>query len=476
LFSSSIPTFLVDADYRFFVAYDAAETPGRWPPYAYGLLKRYRDTFNERDLLGLEAAWFADGDNATHATVVEHLRAVAQELGMFALCIPERAFLQAASFFALARRIGADKVTSIPLQGARQDLYCAFSDTPDTPLFFARCLPLQVEPETWDFAGQLAAGHTQLYRGEGRLTHRSTRASWDCTDLPTLADHFFQHGFHTRAAGSFSGTMQAQLLHQGYVEQPTISFSESADVCGYYATDRYRRKEGGLVFRIDTAAVRQCAPVYDSLATLRHSSPLISGSFYDAIVKIMRALDSDRGDVTASGAFLQRCHLESRRRVEAFGGGRTLGPAIDWNKLLAPADREALAMAGVSEAELDVLNDEFETFWNIALGRMVLADTINLGTGAVETARLSRAYFVAFDQVRIKLKESWRLNQFSAHNHPGWDLSPFGYVTKTIRDQEFFSGGDVPGNCILEAVVVNGTGQKGSLIANQGTTRSPGAK
>ena len=69
--------------------------------------------------------------------------------------------------------------------------------------------------------------------------------------------------------------MQAQLLHQGYVDQPTISFSESADVCAYYATDKYRREEGGLVFRIDTAALRRRVHVYDSMASLRHVLPLI---------------------------------------------------------------------------------------------------------------------------------------------------------------------------------------------------------
>ena len=100
----------------------------------------------------------------------------------------------------------------------------------------------------------------------------------------------------------------------------------------------------------------------------------------------MRALDGDRGDVRASGAFLERCHRESRRRVEAFGGGRTFGPAIDWDKLLTPFVLEKLTAGGISEADLEVINEEFEMFWNIALGKMTRMDTIHAETGAVETA------------------------------------------------------------------------------------------
>ena len=57
------------------------------------------------------------------------------------------------------------------------------------------------------------------------------------------------------------------------------------------------------------------------------------------------------------------------------------------------------------------------------------------------------------------MKEAWRLNRYSNHNHPGWDLSPFGYVTKTLRDQEFFTAGDIPGDCIKEAVIVDKGGK-----------------
>lgn len=453
-------------DYRFFTVEDATKAPRQWPPCAYGLLKHYRDTFNDRDLLGLEAAWFVDTDSALHLDVIEALSKMAQDLNMDALCISEKGLGQPATFKQLLSRHGLQVAPSILMQGAQPGLYCAFSDSPDTRLFSAYCIPIRTKPEQLDFEGKLAVGGIPLYRGEGRRRYQSRRANWDCSDFSELARHFFGHGFHSRAGGNFVGTVQAQILHQGYVDQPTVSLSESADVCAYYATDKHRREEGGVIFKLDTTALLQRGPVYDSLATLKQSFPWLLGEFYDVIVKVMRALDSGRNNVRASGALLERCHLESRRRVESFGGGQTFGPAVDWSKVLSPTALEKLAERGISTVELDTINGEFEAFWLIALGKMTGMDTIHADTGLSESADLSRAYFVAFDQVRLKLKEAWRLNQFSKHNHPGWDLSPFGYVTKTIRDKEFFCGGDVSGECILEAIVVDQIGRQKAVIAN----------
>ena len=467
LFRKSIPTFLENSGCQFFLADDTRKAPGEWAPYAYGLLKQYRDTFNDRDLLGLEATSFADSDTAAHLDIIESLRHMAQDLNMDALCISESGLGQPATFKALLASLGLWAVPSVPMQGAQPELYCAFTESPDTPLFFAPCIPIRARAEQLDFAGALVCAGKPLYRGEGRRKYVSRRANWDCSDFKQLARHFFRDGFHGRADGSFSGTVQAQILHQGYIDQPTVSLSESFDVCAYYATDQHRREEGGVVFKIDTAALSQRIPVYDSLATLRQSCPWILSQFHELIVKVMRTFDASRNDIRASGAFLERCDLESRQRVESFGGGHTFGPAIDWGTVLPPRALEKLAAQGLSTADLDAINNEFEVFWNIALGRMARADTIDAATGASTTTDLSRAYFVAFDRVRLKLKEAWRLNQYSKHNHPGWDLSPFGYITKTIRDKEFFTAGDIAGDCIGEAVIVDKAGRRLDVIPNQ---------
>jgi tetratricopeptide (TPR) repeat protein len=63
LFRASWPAFLGEPDFHFFVV-DSGNATRSWPPYAYGLLKTYHDNFNEWDLLGLEAVWFADSADA----------------------------------------------------------------------------------------------------------------------------------------------------------------------------------------------------------------------------------------------------------------------------------------------------------------------------------------------------------------------------------------------------------------------------
>ncbi|MEF8730040.1 MAG: hypothetical protein V5B34_17850 [Accumulibacter sp.] len=48
--------------------------------------------------------------------------------------------------------------------------------------------------------------------------------------------------------------------------------------------------------------------------------------------------------------------------------------------------------------------------------------------------------------------------QHGDHRQPGWDLTAFGYMAKTCRDQEVFSSGPIPGHAIVDAVVVNADG------------------
>ncbi len=470
LFRNSIRHFLISSHYRFFVAEDTAQTSNQWPPYAYGLVKQYRDTFNDRDLLGLEAVCCADSDSQLHLEIIEGLKKMAQDRNIWVVCISEKSFNHVRNFRALLRRVGGDTLNSMPMQGAQRGIYSAFTESPDTPLFIAPCIAIQARVEQWDFEGKFTAGTTPLYRGEGRLKYESKRERWQFSNFEELSQYFFSHGFRARIPGVFTGTLQAQLLHQGYIEQPTVSLSESPEVCAYYATAKHTREEGGIVFKVDTAAILQGGRVYDSLATLKKTFPWIFGGFYDIMAKIIRALDSGCEDVRESGAFLERCHAESRRRVESFGGGQTFGPSVDWSKFLGGGVFTRLKTHGISKKELDVMNSEFEVFWNIALGQMIGMDIIDVDSGLSESIHLSRAYFQAFDEVRLKLKEQWILNQFSRYNHPGWDLSPFGYVTKTIRDKEFFSNGDVPGDCIIEARLVDKMGVQEKVIRNQRVT------
>jgi hypothetical protein len=470
LFKNSIPHFLESPHCRFFVIEDTERTPKEWAPYAYGIVKEYQDTYNDEDLLGLEAVCFADPDSRSHLEIIEDVRKMAQDLKFFALCISPRSLSNSVSFRALLRRIGLDALPWVPMKGAEPGVYSAFIDSPDTRVFCAHCISIRARAEKWDFEGELATGSAPFYRGEGRLERQVKREQWHCFDLPELSRYFFSHGFKARTEGKFAGTAQAQLLHQGYVNQPTVSLSESDKVCAYYATDNYSREEGGAVFKIDRRRLLEHKRVYDSLGTLKKQCPWVLGDFYDTIRRVMSALDDGRTDVRESGAFLARCHAESRRRVELFGGGQTFGPPIDWADFLGHKVFQKLETQGIAKLELDAINEEFEMFWNVAFGKCLAMDTIDADTSLSDSIALSRAYFCAFDQVLPKLREVWRLNRYSQCNNPGWDLSPFGYITKTIRDKEFFSDGDVPGDCIVEARILDKNGRQEDLISNQSAT------
>jgi hypothetical protein len=71
--------------------------------------------------------------------------------------------------------------------------------------------------------------------------------------------------------------------------------------------------------------------------------------------------------------------------------------------------------------------------------------------GVVEEEPLRLGYTIAFRLVQEQLKEALE-GQIKDYRQQGWDLTPFGYIAKTCRDEEAFSSGPVPGDCIVEAV------------------------
>lgn len=468
LFKASVAHFLERPEYRFFVASDVENSS---TPYACGILKPYQDAFNDRALLGLEAVTFSDLDGSSHVRCLSALATFCARFDVCALCVSQRSVGSSTIARVLLRGCGVADWPSVLVQGVDPGLYSAFAESPDPTPSFAHCIMLRVDAEGWDFGGVVATREALLYRGEGRASYASRRQVWDLRDgsdegyLERLARHFFSEGFRARAEESFAGTVHAQLLHQGYVPQPTVSLSACEKVCAYYATEKHQRSAGGVVFVIDAAKLARQGRLFDSFETLKKHNSWLRGAFYPVIKKVISALNGKRDDVRRSGAFLQMCHLESRRRVEAFGGG-SLGSPVDWSARLGSRWLAELEGAGVSRQMLDSINAEFEAFWNIALGQMQYMDKIDAASGTSETVGLSRAYFRAFDDVRLKLKEAWMLNKGSLHNHPGWDISPLGYVTKTIRDEEFFSDGDIPGDRIVEARIVDQWGKRTSEIQN----------
>ena len=122
VFKDAIPTFLGNAEYRFFVAEDE-KAPGEWPPYAYGLLKPYREPFNEWDFLGLEAAWLADAEIESHLDVSEKVREIAADLNVYALCISEESIGSSSTFRAILVELRLSGTPRILLAGARPGVY-----------------------------------------------------------------------------------------------------------------------------------------------------------------------------------------------------------------------------------------------------------------------------------------------------------------------------------------------------------------
>lgn len=447
LFAQSIRHFLGSPEYHF-VTVDG---------YAWGIVKEYREPFNEWDLFGVEALLFLDDNLDLHLDILWALRNAAAQEGKKGLCISPRSLSHLRSLEWLARRHGTtiDQLPQMSMQGAVAGVYSAFTDNPGANAFFSRCLPLTTQEERQDFNGVVTSSTEPLYRGEGRID------KFGCSDLASLCRHIMEQGFSARKEGLFDGTLQSQLRHQGYVDQPTVSLSESFEAAAYYATAKHSRTSGAVVFVIDRPRLSKIGAVYDAVASLKKNLPWMLGGSYELIKRIMAALDAGHDDVRASGAFLQKCNEECRIRVEEFGGG-SLGPRINWSKLLGADSLALLGSSGIGVNELDQISSEFESFWLVALGKMATMETVSMDGRSAESTDLSRGYFRAFADVEEDLKRAWKQNETSGYNHPGWDLSPLGYVAKSIRDREFFAPGSVPGDCVVDAIMVDQYGRGAS--------------
>lgn len=468
--SLSVLGFIADPRYEFFTLENSADSVGSSPSLAYALAFPYEDRFHNRILVGLEAFLSAVEGPELLIQSMQSLLQMARDMGGAALCVGPATLGSVDVFKSFVRRLGGAPMTSALMTGPRPGVYSAFSEPSDPVHYRAPCVHIRATAETHDFTG---ARHSTslLYRGEGRLRHRSERASWNCNDLHDLALYFFEEGFRARAEGVFDGTIQSQLRHQGYVDQPTVSLSAEAAVCAYYATDKHARDAGGLVFEIRPLVVHLPGPIYDSLATFKRACPWVFETFFKLMEKIRHALDDSSDDVTQSGAFLQRLHEMSWQRW-AGASGNDLDTTVDWPGVLGIALYSRLIGGGVSYEDLQLVMEDFKIHWLVATEQLVGSDDIH-EDGHIEHTRLSRAYFRAFDDVALELKERWILNRYSPYNHAGWDTSPFGYITKTLRDQEFFTSGDLPGSCIVRASVVDRYGRALRAIDNPRATLRP---
>ena len=451
--STILPRALSDASYKFF----AAEDEAGGPLIAAGLMTFFRQPMADINILAVEALWF-EGDNlSSQLPVWRALVEFCRKAKFGAVCVsPSSTNAQEAlQTLVVAGVLEGAPITldRCPLQkvGNPSPVWTAFAEEPITDAAFisSPVITVHTEKVIVDVSGRELAGAGSLYRGEGRL---ECSPYWHCADLDQLITVHFAKGVHAckrELAHNFNGTIKEQILHQAAVAQGAVSLSTSFEVAARYATHRGRRDEG-VVFLLDTERVRNHTRIFDAMATLVAACPWIPSEAWTPLRGVVRQLSLD---VVATGDFLERCFEDSFARARVGAG--SLMPRREVFEKLSSEARASLAVAGVSQEESDRVLSVFGEFAELALQRVGSADVLHLGEGSeytVETKRVGpMAYFEMFASVRETLQNLPRANR-------GLDLTPFGYIAKTLRDDECLASGSIPGKFIVEALVVDRVG------------------
>ncbi len=455
LFAASVPQFMSLPGCKFVIATDDRSDQ----PCALGLIALYRAPAVASHIFAVEAMWFRDEALETQLWIWAFLSAYVKKLDFAALCVTEKSVITKGALEQLVQSGGfvwdGDHRHALGrgqplLQGTVPGLYSVFSEGAQSgSAFYAPCVMIvPLAPVDWSGVPDQSQG--PLYRGEGRL---KVDGAWDCGGHTELLDHLRRTGFAPRTAEHrFSGSVPEQILQQGYVNQNTVSLTGSFDVAVQYATDGGRR-DSGVVLTIDRERLRQYAPVHDAFASMRKYLDWFFGSEFETLVKLVSVLG-----VLEGGMYLSRCDTETRELVES---GRDLfaDPPI-WPGYFAPGKWDELEQAGILEDRLSSLYDAFQSFWRFALGQVGSVHTIVADLQGGERKVTERrvqplGYYYAFREVADQLREVQARATEDHIRHPGWQTTPFGYVAKTCRDQEFFSSGRVPGDCIVDATVVS---------------------
>jgi hypothetical protein len=283
---------------------------------------------------------------------------------------------------------------------------------------------------------------TIAHRGEGAAD----------VDLEQLAMAALRDGLRPRVTGRFGGTLPEQILHQGYVRQPTVSLSASAEMAALYATGGRARREGVIV-TVDLTALRAHTQVFSGVRTLQRHSEWLRDSTVSHLQRVLRVLG-----LRAGGRFLEGCFVETRgHALRNQCRVPRVDEDVDWAKYLS--ESEARRLLDVDPEELRAVLQDFETYWDLALGHIAGITTIEAGTGETTTRSLLREPFVyqrVFERVLPILEAN--ADAPRGEHRIGWDRTAFGYIAKTIFDDELFPAGPVPGWCLVRASVVDQDG------------------
>ena len=468
LYAASIPHYLSSGAYKFVIEGPDGADATIENASAFGFVTFYRAPMMERIALAVEAFWFASDDLEAQRPVWMLIAKLAKSMDFHGVCISERSVNTPTALHRMVREgeIQGNPVglESILLQADVHGIYSSFADGPlKESAFVVRCVRIYTLKVPIDLAGVPCADDGPFYRGEGRLVNLP---HWRCESVDELGLWFIRNGFQAREDGRFDGTVQSQILQQGYVNQPTLSLTKSFDVAAYYATGARARSEA-VVFTIDGERLKAFGNVYDSFATMsKHCDWILPGEF-TTLRRVVTALG-----VLKAGRFLADCNDTARNRVEQHGHlPDAFAPKINWDSYFDRNDWERLESGSVDSAALNGVQNAFEGFWMFALGQVGSVDTIRLDPDEQTTRVESRpvdplGYYLAFEHVEAMLKEALE-GATGDHRQPGWDLTPFGYIAKTCRDEEFFSSGPIPGECIARATVVTDEGKSIRVIGEQ---------
>ena len=437
-FLRSAEHFIASESYTAFCV-DEVNSDGTRHRYGGGLLGAYTLPFQQQVVFGVEAAWFRDDDPFAHAFIWQYLVNEAVDIDINGLCVSPATVSHAPRLPAAGmphNRFGIFVNNHLLMAGPIDAAWSAFVRDPTRKPQFVNCIRVVPQREI-SLRGTSYDGAAPLFRGEGRVNRQPYEG---CLTLRAVAEHVFAEGFTARGTGGFSGTIQEQILHQGYVSSPTVSMTAEFDVGVYYGTSG-GQIDRALVFEIDPDCLRRAGPIWDTFNSMKSGRMAWLESDFDIIVKLVLGV----GDLREAGSLIKTLDAEIRR----FGADyeATLqGTSADYERYVG-ADTWSRAMKVLEEPELSQLCSVLEAFFYWSEG----PDGIIVNSG----------YVAGFLMVREKLEHVLQAAAPSRWQHPGWDNTVFGYAAKTCRDREFLSTGPISGFCIKKAHLVD---RAGSII------------
>jgi hypothetical protein len=458
LFVASLPTFVSQSP-PFRLLLGASEKPLTHPSdiSVAGLVTYFDTPLLEEKFLAIDRLWFASADPSTQQLVLQHLVEFAQRLDFAGICLSETAtntqtFYASLLNFARGRglRIGLQYLALVASAPGLSSSFCP-GPLPDS-IFFANCIVMYTVEPGVDLSGvHVSENVGWCYRGERPTSNEAS----DRASLDQILTKLAEDGIEPRVDGEFSGDLPSQMKHQGYVDQATVSLTTDLDTAGLYATGG-RIRDSGLVFVIDVHALTAATEVYSGLDTLHRHCEWIQPASHEVLHEALKAVGMRVG-----GHFLEVCYSLSRQKAQEWHQGLEWPTdTTDWATVV-PDEKAAALIKKIPAPKLEDLLRDLGDCWAAALGFFGSVETIDAESGVASTKSMVREPFLCqavFEQLRPELEAAMSVGKRPGSHRIGWDLTAFGYIAKTVLDDELFPAGRVPTTAITSALVVDRSG------------------